>query len=168
MKVEGVMSKSVGMCGQHQSLNDAARIMWERDCGIVPIVASDEDGRVVGMVTDRDICIAAYTKGRRLQDIPIADVMSKKVVSCRASDELGAAERTMQQAQVHRLPVVDDGGRLLGVLSLADIARATARGARDKVSAGEVGETLAAIRRSRALEVSPTRPSEPRGQRVRS
>ena len=153
MKVENVMTRDVGTCARQQSLNDAARIMWERDCGIVPIVESDAEGRLVGVVTDRDICIAAYTKGLSLRQIPIGEVMSKKVTSCRASEDIGAAERTMQQAQVHRLPVVDDGGRLQGMLSLADIARATARNMREKVSPSEVGETIVAIRRPRSLEV---------------
>ena len=154
MKVESVMSKEVGRCLQSETLNEAARVMWERDCGIVPIVESRETGRVVGVITDRDICVAAYTQGRRLAEIPITEVMAKRVVSCRPSDELKAAEQLMRRAQVHRLPVVDASDQLVGLLSLADIARATTRGKPADVTAGEVGETLAAIRRSRALEVA--------------
>ncbi len=155
MKVDSVMSKDVGRCLPSDSLNEAARIMWERDCGIVPIVESPESGRLVGVVTDRDICVAAYTKGCALTAIPIAEVMAKRVVSCRASDELRAAEEAMRQAQVHRLPVVNSSDHLVGVLSLADIARATARGKPADVTPVEVGETLAAIRRSRAISASP-------------
>ena len=151
MKVESVMSKNIGTCSPQQSLNDAARIMWERDCGIVPVIAGEGNGRIMGVITDRDVAIAAYTKGRRLSEIGIGDVMSKTVASCRPSDSLAEAERKMQDAQVHRLPVVDEVGALLGVLSLADIARAT-RGP-EKIRPSEVGETLAAIRRPRALEV---------------
>jgi CBS domain-containing protein len=151
MKVESVMSKNIATCSPQQSLNDAARIMWERDCGIVPV--TDGEGRIMGVVTDRDVAIAAYTKGRRLSEIGIGDVMSRTVAWCRPSDSVGDAERKMQQAQVHRLPVVDEVGALLGVLSLVDIALATRRGP-EKVRPGEVGETLAAIRRPRALEVS--------------
>ena len=155
MKVDLVMSVDVGRCLPSDSLNEAARIMWERDCGIVPIVESRESGRLVGVVTDRDICVAAYTKGRPLTAISIAEVMAKRVVSCRASDELRAAEQAMCQAQVHRLPVIDASGQLVGVLSLADIARATARGRPPEVTPVEVGETVAAIRRSRAVSAAP-------------
>ena len=155
MKVESVMSKDVARCLPSDSLNDAARVMWERDCGIVPIVESREADRVVGVITDRDICVAAYTTGRRLAEIPVAEVMAKRVVSCRSSDELKAAEQLMRRAQVHRLPVVDASEQLVGVLSLADIARASARGKPADVTPIEVGETLAAIRRSRALAAAP-------------
>jgi CBS domain-containing protein len=155
MKVESVMGKRVEKCGSDQTLNDAARIMWERDCGIVPIVGGNGDDHVLGVITDRDICIAAYMKGRPLSEISIGEVMSKKVMSCRASDEVGTAERTMQQAQVHRLPVVDESGRLVGVLALADIARASARGATDKEPVIELGQTVAAIRRPRGMEARP-------------
>ena len=154
MKVDLVMSKDVGRCLPSDSLNEAARIMWERDCGIVPIVESRESGRLVGVVTDRDICVAAYTKGRPLTAISIAEVMAKRVVSCRASDDVRAAEEAMRQAQVHRLPVTESE-RLVGVLSLADIARATARGRPPEVTPVEVGETVAAIRRSRAISAAP-------------
>ena len=150
MKVDLVMSKDVASCVPSETLNEAARIMWERDCGIVPVVESRESGKVVGVITDRDICIAAYTRGRPLAQIPIDEAMAKRVHACRASDDVSAAERTMQQAQVHRLPVLDASEQLVGVLSLADIARASARGKQAGVTPGEVGETLAAIRRSRA------------------
>jgi CBS domain-containing protein len=155
MKVELVMTKNVGRCTAGETLNDAARIMWERDCGIVPIVESAQSARLVGVITDRDICVAAYTKGRPLPEIPIAEVMAKRVVSCRTTDELKTAEAAMCDAQVYRLPVIGQGDQLVGVLSLADIARATQRGNRQaEVSPLEVGETLAAIRRSRTLPMA--------------
>jgi CBS domain-containing protein len=153
MKVEQLMSREVATCRADESLNDAARVMWERDCGFVPIV--EEEGgcrRVVGVVTDRDVCMASYTRGQKLPEIRIRDVMSTPVRSCQAKASLAAAEATMREAQVHRLPVVDEGGWLLGVISLADIARAAAREAgakRPRVSATKVGETLAAIHQPR-------------------
>jgi CBS domain-containing protein len=153
MKIESVMSKDIGTCTPAQSLNDAAQIMWERDCGIVPIVGHDGDRRLLGVITDRDIAIAAYTKGRRLSEIGIGDVMTKAVISCRSTDSVDDAERAMRQAQVHRLPVVDEAGAVVGVLSLADIACATHKGI-EKVSPRDLGETVAAIRRPRAQEMS--------------
>jgi CBS domain-containing protein len=121
MNVEKLMSKEVRSCSPHQSLADAARLMWERDCGSIPV---QEDDRVVGMVTDRDICMAAYFNGRSLQDIRIADAMSRELATCRPEDTVEAAEAMMKKAQVRRLPVTDASGRLVGILSLNDIARA--------------------------------------------
>jgi CBS domain-containing protein len=154
MTIADVMTKDVATCAPDQMLKEAARIMWERDCGIVPIVLSSDDRQVVGVITDRDVCMAAYTKGRSLAEISIGEVMSTKVASCTAGDDASAAEATMQRAQVHRLPVVDDSEQLVGIVSLTDIARASmrrSRNAKSDVSPLEVGETLAAIRRPRQL-----------------
>ena len=152
MKVEHLLTKTVACCLPDEATNEAVRIMWERDCGFVPVVESRESARVIGVVTDRDICIAAYTKNLPLDQIRLDEVMSTEVRTCRASDDVGDAEQTMRSAQVHRLPVVDDAGQLLGVLSVADVARETAREARAKhpqVTAREIGETVAAISRAR-------------------
>ncbi len=97
--------------------------MWEHDCGIVPVV--DGDGRVVGVVTDRDLCMAAHFQNRPLSDIPLAGVMAQEVCTCVADDDVVQAERVMAEKQIHRLPVVTDDGSLIGILSLADVARQT-------------------------------------------
>ena len=154
MRVEQVMAKNVVTCGPDDTVNDAARIMWEHDCGFVPIVEPGARPCVVGVVTDRDVCMAAYLRGRGLREIRIGDVMSTRVRSCRPADDVATAEATMRESQIHRLPVVDEGGLLLGVISLADIAREASRVARSRrheVTAAEVGETLAAIRKPRAI-----------------
>jgi CBS domain-containing protein len=147
MKVEDVMSKDVRACGPNDALSEAARIMWERDCGCVPVLDADGSGRVIAMITDRDICMAAYTQGARLSQIPVHQAMSKGVRACRPGDPLDEAEALMRRFQVRRLPVVDDAGHLLGVLSLADVAEAAAsgRGGRRGVAEAEVAETLEAI-----------------------
>lgn len=152
MKTESIMTKDVGCCRPDDSLTEAARIMWDRDCGFVPVAAEDGSGRVVGILTDRDICMAAYTRGQRLGDIRVADVMSRGIHSCRPGDDLRSVEEVMRKAQVHRLPVVDGDARILGVISLADIVREAARerGARAReVTAGEITETIAAISQPR-------------------
>ena len=154
MNVEQIMTKDVATCGPDDTLNDAARLMWERDCGFVPVAEPSPTRRLVGIVTDRDLCMAAYTRGRSLGEIRIGDVMSTGVRSCKPSDDLAAAETTMRDSQVHRLPVVDDADQLLGVISLADIAREAAREAgskRQEVTVAEIGETLAAIRQPREI-----------------
>lgn len=144
-KVADLMSRDVSSCGADDPLNGAARIFWERDCGCAPVV--DAEALVVGMVTDRDVCMAAYFRNRPLTEMRVAEVMSKDVAVCRAEDPLPVAAAVMSRRQVRRLPVVDAERRLIGVLSLNDVARgvARARSGRRAVKAEEVLETLRAI-----------------------
>lgn len=118
MKVADLMMRSIRACIIHESVNAAARIMWEHDCGCAPVV--DGRGRLAGIVTDRDICMAAYTQGVPLEAIPVERVMSPKVISCSRSDTLETAHQLMRTHEVHRLPVVDSRGRPIGILSLSD------------------------------------------------
>lgn len=148
MKVSDLMQKDVKSCSIHDTLNAAARQMWENDCGCVPVL--DENSRVVSMVTDRDVCMAACFHNRPLSEIRIPDAMSNKIFSCRRDDAIETAEKTMRENQIRRLPVIDDGGRLFGILSLSDIAleaereRRSRRGSQE-VKSEEVAVTLAAI-----------------------
>lgn len=154
MKVERLITKDVRTCRPTDSLNEVARAMWERDCGCLPVVADDRTNRVVGMITDRDVCMAAYTTGRRLEEIRVDQVMSRQVLSCLPDDVLSEAEATMRSGRVRRLPVLDDAGQLLGLVSLADIAQEAGREhgvRRREVSDGEVGQTLAEITRPREI-----------------
>jgi CBS domain-containing protein len=150
MKIEALMTRDVATCGSEDRLSDAARIMWEHDCGSVPVVA--DDGRVVAMITDRDVCMAAWTKGCTLHEIPVKEAMSSGVVSCHQADSIESAEELMRLYGVRRLPVVDSDGHLVGLLSLADIAgearRETGRLWRDVESLG-VALTLAGVSRPR-------------------
>jgi CBS domain-containing protein len=146
MKVEDLMSKDVMTIRPHETANEAARLMWECDCGAVPVV--DENRRVVGIVTDRDICMAAYTQGRPLYHIQVEAAMTRDPRTCSPDDPIDAAEAIMQQSQVRRLPVVDDYNTIVGILSLNDIA---VRARRDVISRRKtidpkaVIETLGAI-----------------------
>ncbi len=124
MKVEQLMTRNVETCRADDFVNRAAQIMWEHDCGVVPVVAAGNgDARIVGMLTDRDICMAAYTQGCALADIPVASAMSHHVATCRPSDAVAVALKVMETNQVHRLPVVDQDDQVVGMLSLADIGR---------------------------------------------
>lgn len=148
MRVEQVMTKDVASCDVEDRLNTAATIMWERDCGAVPVVARASEGRVVGMITDRDVCMAAYTTGRSLAELHVYDAMSRSLHGCKPGDTLGDAEAIMRDAQVRRLPVIDDAGNLAGILSLADVVRTAdeQRAAkRPEVDARRVTSLLAAI-----------------------
>lgn len=152
MRVEQLMTKDVRTCHPDESLDDAARVLWERDCGFVPVIEGDGSPRVVGVLTDRDICMAAFLSGRRLGEIPVRDVMSRALRTCRADDAVADAEATMRAAQIHRLAVVDDAGQLLGVISLADLAREAVRepgATRREITETEIGDTLAAIHQPR-------------------
>ena len=141
MKVSKLMHRDVVTCRTVDSLDCAAQLMWDHDVGCVPVL--DENGRVAGMITDRDVCMAAYTRGAPLRAIPVASTMSREVYSCGPDDDLGSAEREMSRRQVRRMPVLDEKGQPIGILSLNDIARAS-QGA-NSVSNSEVAKTLAAI-----------------------
>jgi CBS domain-containing protein len=148
MKIEEIMTRPAASCRRDDMLSQAAQLMWEHDCGIVPVT---EDGdRVIGMVTDRDICMATYIQGRPPQHIPVADIMSHQVFSCRTDDPLEAAERLMSDKQIRRVPVTDGDNRLVGILSLNDLARYAASARKKNGLEREVTQTLAAICQPRA------------------
>ncbi len=148
MKVKRLMITQVGSCPSHENLKRAAQVMCELDCGCIPII--DPDSKVVGMLTDRDICMAAYKKGRVLGEIPVSSAMSREVHGCLPEDDLTVAELIMGNKRVRRLPVIDNEGRLVGLLSLTDIARRAAKEeGKKRVLKGlkptEVAHTLAGI-----------------------
>jgi CBS domain-containing protein len=120
MKVQEVMNSNVHACRPDTNLAAAGAMMWDYDCGTLPVV--DDGGHVVGMITDRDIAIAAATQGRPAGEILVRDVMSDTVYSCEEHDDIHAALKIMRHAQVRRLPVVNVAGRLQGILCLNDIA----------------------------------------------
>jgi len=128
MKIEQIMNRNVRYCRPQDSLNSAAQIMWEAGCGAVPVV--DEQSRPIGFLTDRDVCMAAYTQGRLLREIPVETAMARKVVTCGVEDELSTAAVLMQQNRTRRLPVIDQDGTLVGLLSLDDLACEAARALR--------------------------------------
>ena len=107
------------------SLNRAAQLMWERRCGCLPVLDGDE--RVVGVLTNRDACMAAYTQGRRLDDLAVTVAMSRPVLTCLPSTTIEDAEDSMMAHAVRRLVVVDAAGRLAGLVSIDDIAKSGAR-----------------------------------------
>ena len=143
MKVRELMSADVKACGEETDLATVAKIMWDGDCGIVPVVNNER--QTVGVITDRDICIAAATRSASPGSILARDVMSRVLATCAGDDDAGEALEALKDHRVRRLPVVDDRDRLIGVLSLSDlVARAeTRRGA--EVPGEEVLDTLKAI-----------------------
>lgn len=150
MKIEQLMTRPVRSCRPEDAINCAAQIMWEADVGCVPVV--DGGNRVVGMITDRDIAMAAYTQGRALDGISVESVMAKQVHTCSPGDDVSSAEERMQKFQVRRLPVVDSAATLVGIISVNDIALEAAQGKgtrKPEVKLDDVALTLAQISQHR-------------------
>ena len=120
--------------------------MWEHDCGCIPVV--DADGKVIGMITDRDICMASYTQGQPLTNMSVASAASHTIVTVRENERLDAAEALMQKHRIRRIPVVDANAKPVGIMSMNDLARhAQTKGPRhqDGLSAESIIRTLAAV-----------------------
>ena len=146
MYVFEIMTSKVASCVETETLADVARLMAEVDCGAIPVLGSGD--RLVGIVTDRDVCMAAYRTGKPIAEIRVRDAMTAPVRTCRGDASAGEAEYVMRDAAVRRLPVVDERGALIGIISLADLARDAEherRLSQPAVSRIEIGATLAAI-----------------------
>lgn len=140
MKVKDVMTADVRTCTPETSLAEAARLMWEADCGVLPVV---DDGALAGIVTDRDMYIALATRNARAAGLKVGAVATTDVATCAPEDDLQTALATMRHARVRRLPVVGFGDSLLGILSLNNVVLAA--GSRDDLSCEDVVRTLQAI-----------------------
>ena len=148
MRVKELMTQQIQSCRPDDSLELAAQLMWDHDCGCIPVCAGDGASRTIGMITDRDICMGALFQGKPLRELRVSDAMARKVLACRPQDTLAEAEKAMRDARIRRLPVLDDQGSLIGMLSLADLAREATRErsqSRKEVTEVEVNNTLAAI-----------------------
>lgn len=146
MQIKDVMSHPPVTCPASSTLDHPARLMWEFDCGIIPVV--NDDGRLAGVVTDRDVCMAAYTQGQPLASIPVTTAMAKAVIASREGDPIEQAEQLMRDNQIRRLPVLDADDRPVGLVSMNDLARLAARAKRSGVDR-ELVTTLAAVCRPR-------------------
>jgi len=122
LEVGDVMTRNVVSIRAGEPLSSAAKLLWDYDCGVVPVL-EDIGDRVVGMVTDRDICMACWSRNLAPSMIVTADAMSRGLVYCSPTDSIESAEGIMRSRKVRRLPVLDSAGKLLGILSLTDIAR---------------------------------------------
>jgi len=123
MVVRELAAFDVKSLNPNADLASAAKIMWDCDCGAVPVV--DDDRKVMGMVTDRDICIAAATRAAVPSTIQVKEVMSREVAACKAEDDVRTALKIMKERRIRRLPVLDAEGRLAGMLSMNDLVMRT-------------------------------------------
>lgn len=119
MKVKDVMTEQVHCCTPDMNLAAVAELMWNNDCGMLPV---KEGGKLAGVITDRDICIALGTRNVPARDVLVRDVLTADVESCGPDLDVHRAMELMRRAKVRRLPVVDDAGKIQGILSLNDIA----------------------------------------------
>lgn len=157
MRISEVMNQPAVTCPMDSAADAAARLMWEFDCGFVLVVG--DDGRLAGVVTDRDICLAAYMHHKPLHLIPLAKAMVKPVIAVHAGDDVLSAEHLMRDNRVRRLAVTDDAGRPEGVVSLDDLARLASRERQADLDR-ELVQTLAAISSWRT-RTTPPRPLVP-------
>jgi CBS domain-containing protein len=135
MRAQEIMTTNPCCCTPVDTVQDVARLMRDVDCGSIPVVDA-ESGCVVGTVTDRDLAVRALAGGRG-PETPVADVMTTDVCCCATDDNIGIVEDVMADSQIRRVPIVDESGRLVGIVAQADLARA-AHGKRRRVSEHEV------------------------------
>jgi len=151
MRVQDLMRHPALTCHVNDDLNVPAKLMWDHDCGVIVVVR--DDGKLAGVITDRDICMGAYTQGRSLDQILVNTVMAKHVISAHPDQKLGEIERLMVDHQVRRIPVLDEDHRPVGVLSLSDLAWESVEPAtRMEDGTSTVAHVLAAVCRPRAAK----------------
>ncbi|MFL5416627.1 MAG: CBS domain-containing protein [Myxococcales bacterium] len=150
MKVSELMVKEVVSCNDTTALGAVAELMQEHGIGFLPVISSS-DGTLVGVVTDRDGFLAAHSQVRSLWEIPVLSAMSSYVASVAPDADVGVAENIMTQFNVHRLPVVAKDGKLVGIVSISDIA-CRANADLNEEMQEEVAATLGAISQARTVE----------------
>jgi CBS domain-containing protein len=142
MLVRDLMTRNVSSCRPENNLAELAEVMWNDRCGALPIL--DGSGRVMGIITDRDICIALGTRNIRASEVLARDVSRPGYVNCSPDNDVRDALKTMATQEVSRLPVVDEAGQLVGILSIDDIVF-RAGGGRSGLSDREIVDALTAM-----------------------
>ena len=121
-KSSDIMTRDVVTCTPENTIVEVARLMKTEDIGPIPIVDDETSRTLVGIVTDRDIVVKVIADGQDANTTRVGDVMSKKLVTCRAGDDVDVAMKAMAQFQLRRIPVVEENMRLVGIISQADVA----------------------------------------------
>ncbi len=146
MRARDLMSYPAITCHVNDSLASVARQMWDHDCGSVAVVK--DEGVLTGMITDRDICMAAYTQGRALDEILVNSVMASHVVCATSDVGVSEIERMMAEHQLRRIPIIDAEHRPIGMITIADLVTECVRPA-SHLEQGRLAHTLASIERRR-------------------
>jgi CBS domain-containing protein len=132
MKARDLMTSDPITCRPSDNLKAVISVMRKEDCGMVPITEGNGEQRVTGVATDRDIALALGDRDEKPSAVRASEVMTTKIVSCEPDADVHEVSRKMQEAQVRRILIVE-GGRLLGVISTADLARASTQSSKDRV-----------------------------------
>jgi CBS domain-containing protein len=122
MKCNEVMTKNPECCLPNDNVVKAAQLMKRLNVGPIPIVESAETGKLVGFLTDRDLALKIVAEGRDPKSTKVEEVMTRKVVTCHMNDDLQKAMDAMAENQLRRIPVVDNDGRIIGIIAQADVA----------------------------------------------
>ena len=146
MLVKDLMTKNVSSCRPENNLAELAKVMLNQRCGALPVV--DGSGRVTGIITDRDICLALGTRNMRASNVLARDVSPRGYISCSPNNDVRDALKTMATQEVSRLPVVDEAGQLVGIISIDDVIF-RAGGGRSDLSDREIIDTMRAMREER-------------------
>ena len=140
MQVQDIMTTNPACCEAKDPLRDAVKLMIDYDCGEIPVVDNKDEGIPIGVITDRDITCRTIGKGLNPLEMTVGDCMSTPLVSAKPGDSLDDCYRIMEENQIRRVPVVDNSGKCVGIVSLADIARNAS-----KADSGEVLQEVSAV-----------------------
>ena len=154
MKVKDIMMGTPYYCQPETNLGSATELMWSANCGFLPVKSTD--GKVIGVITDRDICMALGTRNRLAGEVTVAEVPTGKLYTCASDDDIHMALQTLKEAKVRRLPVVSQDGTLVGVLSIDDIlqrAEPHSLGKEPELSSDEAVRTFRSITQRRVPEI---------------
>lgn len=145
MRVRDVMAKMPKSCASGMNLAQAADLMWTGRCGALPVV--DDEGDVIGILTDRDICLRVATRDCRPSEMTAGEAMTRRVAVCHPDDDIHSALKTMRSRKVRRLPVVSSEGRLVGMLSVSELLPHARHidGSRPELSHQDIVSTLIGI-----------------------
>ncbi len=119
------MTNDVGFCLLTDDLTKAAGVMRQRDCGIVPIL--DAEKRVVGVITDRDVCIAVASRDCKPSEIKVEELCRENIIVCEPNEKINDVLKKMRKNQIKRLPVTSQSGELVGIISITDILSTTSK-----------------------------------------
>jgi CBS domain-containing protein len=122
MKCREVMTDNPICCLPGDSVGQVARLMRREHIGPVPVVSDEQSREIIGIITDRDLAIKVVAESRDANRTTVGDVMTHTIVVCREDDDLSSALAAMEEYQIRRIPVIDQGGRLVGIVSQADVA----------------------------------------------
>jgi len=153
------MTDDAGFCFAVDALSKAVSIMRQRDCGAVPVL--DAENKIFGIITDRDICIALASRSQTAAEIRAGELCNGSVLTCEPGDDIKKAIKLMRKKQVRRLPVVNEEGNLMGIVTLADIINAAGGKKKDKsLSPKKIFKLFEAINKKPPIHLSEITPEE--------